>query len=91
MTEAVVLEGDLVAPKDPNLPSTTYLQKISFYEDEIEDALAMETLADALEKYDTIMIIRASSKYVMEREILHQMLNVSVPTKVVNLHDLKGS
>ncbi|MBX9786250.1 MAG: hypothetical protein K2Y08_02820 [Alphaproteobacteria bacterium] len=84
MTIEALFEGLLVAPQDPHLASTTYLQKISFYQDEIDDAVAMSALGKALENYDTVMIIRASSKYVTERAILHKMLGVSEPTKIVN-------
>lgn len=84
MTAEALFEGLLVAPQDSRLTNTTYLQKLSFYQDEIDDAVAMNALGKALENYDTVMIIRASSKYVTERAIVHKMLGVSEPIKIVN-------
>lgn len=81
LTEKVLMEGSLTAPKDPNFMTTSYLQKISFYQDEIDDAVAMSVLAKALEDFETIMIIRAGSKYVTEREVLHKMLGT--PTELL--------
>lgn len=83
MTQDAISNGTLTAPEDPEVSTTTYLQKLSFYQDEIDDAVAMETLATALRQYNTVMIIRAASKYVVEREVLHKMLGVSEPVKVV--------
>ncbi|MBI2708059.1 MAG: hypothetical protein HYX35_07105 [Proteobacteria bacterium] len=83
-TMEVVLNSENFAPKNPQLKSTTYLQKMSSYEDEIEDAVVMDNLAKALEEYKTVMIVRAGSKYVVERDVLHTMLGVSKPTKIVN-------
>jgi len=84
MTERFILNGENISPKDPKLPSTNYLQKLSSYEDEVEDAAAMENLARALEEYDKVMVIRAGSKYVMERDVLHKMLGVSKPTEIIH-------
>jgi hypothetical protein len=84
MTEQLILDGEIVAPKDPQLMTTNYLQKIASYEDEIDDAIVMDTLAETLDDYTTIMIIRAASKYVVERDVLHEMLGVSGPIEIVN-------
>ncbi|MBS0271653.1 MAG: hypothetical protein JSR85_03275 [Proteobacteria bacterium] len=84
MTEALILDGEIVAPKDPQLKTTNYLQKIASYEDEIDDAVVMDTLAEALDDYTRIMIIRAASKYVVERDVLHEMLGISHPTEIMN-------
>lgn len=79
MTEPFIMDGELVAPKDPKLPITNYLQKISFYEDEIEDTVVMENLAKYLKEYDRVMVIRAASKYVTEKAVLQKMIGVYEP------------
>jgi hypothetical protein len=83
LTMDVILNSENFAPKNPQLKSTTYLQKLSSYEDEIEDAIVMNNLAKALEEYKVVMIVRAGSKYVVEKDVLHGMLGVEKPTKVV--------
>lgn len=83
LTMKFILKSENFAPKSPQLKSTNYLQKLSFYEDEIEDATVMNNLATALEEYEVVMIVRAGSKYVVESDVLHAMLGVEKPTKVV--------
>lgn len=73
-----------MAPKDPHLKSTTYLQRLAFYEDEIDNEVVMDTLSDELDEYDTVMIIRAPSKYVIERDVLHSLFNVKQPKEIIN-------
>lgn len=87
LTMEVILNSENFAPKNPQLKSTTYLQKLSSYEDEIDDAAVMNNLAKALDEYKVVMIVRAGSKYVVERDVLHAMLGVEKPTKVVTHFD----
>ena len=84
LTYQLIQNSEMVAPKDPQLKTTNALQKISSYEDQIDDAIVIETLGQSLGEYNKIMIIRAGSKYVSERDVLHKMLNVSGPTEIVN-------
>lgn len=84
LTDDQLLDGELVAPKDPRLKTTTYLQKLAFYEDEIDDEVVLDTLSEELDEYDTVMIIRAPSKYVIERDVLHSLFNVKQPKEIIN-------
>lgn len=90
LTEEFIKEGNILAPMNPCLPTTTFLQKMSSYVDEIDDAVALENLGDALYDFNTIMIIRAGSKYGTEKDVLHQMMRVSKPTTVIKHPLQKG-
>lgn len=83
-TDAVIKDCDLVAPKDPKLASTNYLQKVSSYEDEVQDGYALAALGKALDQNQRVMFIRAASKYVMERDVLFKMLEVKAPSRIVS-------
>lgn len=84
LTHEILVDGEIVAPKDPQRLSTNILQKIATYEDEIDDAIAMDALSDELDEKKVVMIIRAPSKFVTERSVLHKMIGVSKPTEIVN-------
>lgn len=84
LTYQFIQNSEMIAPKDPRLTMTNYFQKIASYEDQIDDAVVMEILAQTLGEYNNVMIIRAGSKYVVERAVLHKMLNASGPTEIVN-------
>lgn len=84
LTDEMLVDGELVAPKNPKLKSTTLLQKMSTYEDQLDDEVALDTLSDELDEQDVVMIIRAPSKFVTERQVLHKMLGVSQPSEIVN-------
>ncbi len=84
LTFDILTDGELIAPMDPKLQTTTLLQKMSTYEDEIDDETVMDTLSDELDENSVVMIIRAPSKYVTEQKVLHNMLGVNRPSEIVN-------
>lgn len=79
LSGSVIGAKDLITAKNPALPTTTFLQKIAYYEGEVEDIFALETLTRALPDYDRVMYIRHISKYKSEKPFIDKMVGVTAP------------